>query len=100
MKKYYILLICFAVLSAATGIYLDLYVKLQSIYWLACKWIFLFGIILSVILVRIHRKESFFSFQILWIVVWAFTTGDMFYRDTKEYMRNVCQDKFGPELNA
>ena len=100
MKKYYILLFCVAVLFAATGIYLDVYVKLQSIYWLAAKWIVLFGIILAAILVRIHRKQSLFSFQILWVVIWAIMTGDMFYRDTKEYKLNVCQDKFGPEFNA
>jgi hypothetical protein len=100
MKKNDILLLSFAALFVAVGIYLDFYIKLISIYWLVGKWIGLSAIMFFAFVPRIIRKEKIeFSVRFMMITYVTFY-GLQCYRDITDYKENVCADKFGQEFNG
>jgi hypothetical protein len=99
MKKNYVLFDCFAGLFFAVWMYLDIYLELQSIYWLVIKWVCFPLIISGWLLIDILRKKVSKGYIILRICYGIFFVGFYGYHDISKYKRNVCQDKFGREFN-
>ena len=100
MKKYFVLFVCFMVLFGATGIYLEVYIKVVSIYWLVGKWVCFGTLLLGGFIALIKRKKKPDLYPLVMLPIWTILLGFQFYRDITEYKRNACQDKFGQEFNA
>jgi len=100
MKKITIYLICFACVFAIAGIYFDVIIELQSIYWLVGKLIVFSALILFLIIQAKTQKQDKLAYNIFMVCIWVLVFGNMVYRDIAKYKRNICQDKFGREFNA
>jgi hypothetical protein len=99
MKKFNVLHTCFTCLFLIVWVYLDVFIELQSIYWLCGKLIGFFLIMAGVVFIRVNKKEESKSsviFTVCFSILWLTFLG---YTDITKYRRNICQDKYGREFN-
>jgi hypothetical protein len=99
MKKFNVFLISFACLFLMAWVYLDVFMELQSIYWLCGKLAGFSLIFIGSIFIRISKKEesnSSIIFMVCFAIFWLGYTG---YNEITKYKKGVCQDKYGMEFN-
>jgi hypothetical protein len=99
MKKFNIFFTCFAVLFAVTGTYLEIFIKSQSVYWLAGKLVGFFIITFGPLIIAIIRKEHSKVYVGFCICGGMLLLGFNGYNAVTKYKTAVCQDKFGREFN-
>lgn len=100
MNKFKILYFCFAIIFVTLSVYLELYIKLVSLYWLIAELAgFLFiivGRIVLDVLEGIELGRNIF-FKTLWMMM---VFGYLGYLVINNYKRSTLQDRFGPAFNA
>jgi len=99
MKKINILLFCLMMLFLAVWVYLDLVVKLISIYWLIGELICLGLIVYGGAAWRIIQKQysvASILFSLVFGTIWLGMTA---YREIKIYREGAWQEKFGKGFN-
>ncbi len=89
----------FSVLYLIAWIYFDFFLKLQSIYWLATKAIFICTFFPCLIFIRQKsNNENKVTFSIV-ILLNALLLISHLITDVGKYKTKICQDKFGMEFN-
>jgi len=99
MKKINLFHTCFSILFLCLWAYLDIYLKLQSVYWLIGKCICFFLICAVAFFIRLRQKNESIWSSVFALLMWFSLLGWYEYQEITKYNRNVCQDKFGREFN-
>jgi len=100
MKKADFFLILFGCLFLFAWIYLDEFLKLESVYWLIGKIICFIITYGSIAFIWYCRKKND-KFNLIFMICYATIFSSFYsYREISKYERNACQDKFGRAFNT